>query len=97
MHSQRPRNKQQQRITANDCDVGLRCRDIPIQVRPTFIQCAAVPPSYRCLFKDDGYFVIFVLCGRIRRLIDTTDAPGRYVPTSRIAGKRTGAGTEEFH
>lgn len=42
MHSQRPRNKQQQRITANDCDVGLRCRGVPIQVRPTFIQGAGV-------------------------------------------------------
>ena len=53
------------------CDVGtyrFRCVRRLFNVPP-------FPPSYRCRLNDGGYSVIFVLCGRIRRLIDTTDAP----------------------
>ena len=53
------------------CDVGtyrFRCVRRLFNVPP-------LPPSYRCRLNDGGYSVIFVLCGRIRRLIDTTDAP----------------------
>ena len=63
------------------CDVGtyrFRCVRRLFNVPP-------FPPSYWCRLNDGGYSVIFVLCGRIRRRVDISDAPGRYVPTSRIA------------
>ena len=41
--------------------------------------------TYRRGYWDGGYFDASVLCGHIRRWVDTTDAPGRYVPTSHIA------------
>ena len=53
----------------------LRCRDVPIQVRPTLIQCAGVSNTYRSLFNDGYYFVASVLCGHIRRPVEPTDAP----------------------
>ena len=52
----------------------MRCRDVPIQVRPTFIKCTGFSNTHRSLLND-GYFDTSVLCGHIRRWVDTSDAP----------------------
>ena len=53
----------------------LRCRDVPIRcVRPLF-NVQIFPNTYRSLLNDGYYFVASVLCGYIRRPIDTTGAP----------------------
>ena len=44
-------------------------------MRPTFIQRAGISDTYRSLLNDGYYFVASVLCGHIRRWVDTTDAP----------------------
>ena len=56
----------------------LRCRDVPIQVRPTLIQCAGVSNTYRSLLND-GYILLhpFFVDISVGRLNQRTHLPVR--------------------
>ena len=64
-------------------------------MRPTLIQRAGFPDTYRSLLNDGYYFdtsVASVLCGHIRRWVDTNGRTWPVRPYILHRGKRTDAG-----
>ena len=79
-----------------DTSAGGLTHRTHLSVRPYILHRGKHP---RRGYGGNRYSDASVLCGYIRRWVDISDAPGRYVPTSHIAGnllhcgKRTDAGT----